>query len=52
MPILIDGHNLLYAVRGITEGQIVSEIQLCSLISDYFRQTKQRGEIIFDGYRS
>jgi predicted RNA-binding protein with PIN domain len=49
MPILIDGHNLLYAVKAMTEGQVLSEVQLCSLISGYLRQIKQRGEIIFDG---
>lgn len=49
MPILIDGHNLLYAVKAMTEGQVLSEIQLCNLISSYLRQTKQRGDIIFDG---
>jgi predicted RNA-binding protein with PIN domain len=49
MPIVIDGHNLLYAVKSITEGQILSEVQLCKLISGYLRQTKQRGEVIFDG---
>jgi len=49
MPILIDGHNLLYAVKAMTEGQVFSEVQLCSLISGYLRQTKQRGEVIFDG---
>jgi len=49
MPILIDGHNLLYAVKAMTEGQIISEVQLCKLISGYLRQTKQRGEVIFDG---
>ena len=49
MPILIDGHNLLYAVKAMTEGQVLSEVQLCKLISGYLKQTKQRGEIIFDG---
>ena len=49
MPILIDGHNLLYAVKAMTEGQVLSEVQLCKLISGYLRQIKQRGEIIFDG---
>ncbi len=49
MPILIDGHNLLYAVKAMTEGQVLSEVQLCKLIGGYLRQTKQRGEIIFDG---
>jgi predicted RNA-binding protein with PIN domain len=49
MPIVIDGHNLLHAVKAMTEGQILSESQLCKLISGYLRQTKQRGEIVFDG---
>ena len=49
MPIVIDGYNLLHAVKSMTEGQVLSEIQLCSLISGYLKQTKQRGEIIFDG---
>jgi predicted RNA-binding protein with PIN domain len=49
MPILIDGHNLLHAIKAMTEGQVLSEIQLCAFVSRYLRQTKQRGEIIFDG---
>ena len=49
MPILIDGHNLLYAVKSITDGQIHGEIQLCNFLSDYLRQARQRGEIVFDG---
>ncbi len=49
MPIIIDGHNLLYAVKAMTEGQVLSEVQLCKLISGYLKQTKQRGEVIFDG---
>jgi predicted RNA-binding protein with PIN domain len=49
MPILIDGHNLLHAVKAMTEGETFDEAQLCGLISGYLRQTKQRGEIIFDG---
>jgi predicted RNA-binding protein with PIN domain len=49
MPILIDGHNLLHAVKAMTEGQVLSEVQLCKLIGGYLKQTKQRGEIIFDG---
>ena len=49
MPVLIDGHNLLHAVKSMTEGQIHNEIQLCGLISGYLKQTKQKGEIIFDG---
>ncbi len=49
MPVIIDGHNLLHAVKAMTEGQVLSEVQLCALIGGYLRQTKQRGEIIFDG---
>jgi predicted RNA-binding protein with PIN domain len=49
MPILIDGHNLLHAVKAMTEGETFDEAQLCTFINGYLRQTKQRGEIIFDG---
>jgi len=49
MPILIDGHNLLHTIKAMTEGQILKEVQLCKLVGRYLKQTKQRGEIIFDG---
>ena len=49
MPIIIDGHNLLYAVKSMTDDQIISELQLCNLISRYLKSIRQKGEIIFDG---
>ncbi len=45
---LFVGGTPLY-LKAMTEGQILSESQLCNFLSDYLRQTKQRGEIIFDG---
>jgi predicted RNA-binding protein with PIN domain len=50
MPIIIDGHNLLYSIRKTNEDlQSISDIQLCRVIGGYFKLTGEKGEIIFDG---
>lgn len=48
--LIIDGHNLLWAVQGTSEeSKSISDIQLCQLVGRYLKQTGESGEIIFDG---
>jgi predicted RNA-binding protein with PIN domain len=50
MPVIIDGHNLLWEVRDIDEYyHRMDEIQLCYILSRYFSRIEDSGEIIFDG---
>ena len=50
MPIIIDGHNLLHSIRKIDEEfEPISDVQLCWILSRYFKLTREKGEIIFDG---
>ncbi len=48
--IVIDGHNLLWAVHALADSPHVSdEVDLCRIISRYLRLVGERGEIVFDG---
>ena len=48
--IVIDGHNLLWAVQEMAGGpQLRDEVGLCHMISRYLRIVGDRGEIVFDG---
>jgi len=49
--IVIDGHNLLWAVDQMPEGRDESrdEVWLCRAISKYLQMVGDRGEIVFDG---
>lgn len=48
--IVIDGHNLLWAVQGRADGAgVEDEVALCRLISQYLRSISESGEIVFDG---
>ena len=50
MPFIIDGHNLLHSILKTTpEGEPISDIQLCRLVSRYLQAVGERGEIVFDG---
>jgi len=50
MPLIIDGHNLLWAVQKAGEGaESISDVQLCWIVGRYLKQTGESGEIIFDG---
>jgi len=50
MPLIIDGHNLLWAVQKAGEGaESISDIQLCWIVGRYLKQTGESGEIVFDG---
>ena len=48
--IIVDGHNLLWAVQKLSEDfKSISDLQLCYIISRYLKLTGEKGEIIFDG---
>ena len=49
MPVIIDGHNLLWAVQGIEDDSSLTDIGLCRILDRYFAIVKQQAEIIFDG---
>ena len=48
--IIIDGHNLLHSISKVGgDYGVLSELQLCLIISRYLRQNGESGEIVFDG---
>ena len=48
--IVIDGHNLLWAVHEMTGGSGISgEVALCHMISRYLKLASDVGLIVFDG---
>ena len=48
--IVIDGHNLLWAVQGSAGSpEVRDEIHLCRLIGRYLERITDAGEIVFDG---
>ena len=49
MPVIIDGHNLLWAVQNTEEQKSITDITLCRLLDSYIGLVKQNAEIIFDG---
>ncbi len=50
MPLLIDGHNLLWAVQGVADdAEEVSDVKLCYIIGRYLVLIGEVGEIVFDG---
>jgi hypothetical protein len=49
MPVIIDGHNLLWAVQSIEDDPSITDIGLCRVLDRYFGLAGLNGEIIFDG---
>lgn len=48
--VIIDGHNLLWAIQGMGEGpEEISDVGLCRAVGRYLKQIRDAGEIIFDG---
>ncbi len=48
--ILIDGYNLLWAIRQTGEGAgSLSDVELCRILGKYLKQIGEAGEIVFDG---
>jgi predicted RNA-binding protein with PIN domain len=47
---IVDGNNLLWALHERFDGrEIVSEIDLCRVLSRYFALTAEEGQVVFDG---
>ena len=50
MPVIIDGHNLLYSIQKTPEEfESVTAVRLCRIVGMYLKVTSENGEIIFDG---
>jgi hypothetical protein len=50
MPLIIDGYNLLHSIHKADEdSDVISDTQLCRIVDTFLTQTRQKGEIIFDG---
>jgi len=48
--VIVDGHNLLWAVQGMAHGpEEISDVGLCRAVGRYLKQIKESGELIFDG---
>jgi predicted RNA-binding protein with PIN domain len=47
--ILIDGYNLLWAVKQTGQTGLPDDVELCRILGRYLKQIGQSGEIIFDG---
>ena len=47
---IIDGNNLLWALHeSLGEREITNEIELCRVLSKYFGQVDEIGQVVFDG---
>jgi predicted RNA-binding protein with PIN domain len=50
MPIIIDGHNLLWSVRKTDEDQdSPTDLQLSHILARYLKIVGEKGTIVFDG---
>jgi len=49
MQIIIDGHNLLWAIQNAEENTSIIDISMCRILDVFFGLTRQNGEIVFDG---
>ena len=50
MPLIIDGHNLLWAIQKTSEdSESITDVQLCRIIGRYLKLVGKKGEIVFDG---
>ena len=49
MPVIIDGHNLLWSIRNIEDDSSITDAGLCKILDGYFGETREKAEIVFDG---
>jgi predicted RNA-binding protein with PIN domain len=50
MPIIIDGHNLLWSIQQENEDSgSLSDGQLCRIVDRFLQLTAEKGQIVFDG---
>lgn len=48
MPYLIDGHNLIPFINGMSLDQLDDELRLIDLLETYFRKVRKKATIFFD----
>lgn len=48
MPYIIDGHNLIPKIRGLSLREIDDEIQLIKLLQDFCQRSRKKVEVYFD----
>jgi predicted RNA-binding protein with PIN domain len=48
MPYIIDGHNLIPKVPGLSLGDIEDEVGLIKVLQDFCRQERKKAEVYFD----
>jgi predicted RNA-binding protein with PIN domain len=49
MPLLIDGYNLLRAIQDQFDRSDIAEAELCMLLREYLRRSREHAFVIFDG---
>jgi len=50
MPVIIDGHNLLWAIQGMGDKyEAITDVRLCHIVGRYLKTIGEQGEIVFDG---
>lgn len=48
MPLIVDGHNLIPRIPGLSLSQIDDEMQLVDLLQEYCRLARKQVEVYFD----
>ena len=48
MPFLIDGHNLIPHIRGLSLSQLDDELVLIDLLNSYFKKERKNAVVFFD----
>ena len=43
MPVIIDGHNLLWAIQNTEDGTSITDAALCRILDSYFGLVGDRG---------
>ncbi len=49
MPVIIDGHNLLWSIHNSEDSKSVTDAHLCRILDTYFGLVREKAEIVFDG---
>jgi predicted RNA-binding protein with PIN domain len=49
MPVIIDGHNLLWSIKNTEDFASITDAGLCRILDSYFGLVGEKAEIIFDG---
>jgi predicted RNA-binding protein with PIN domain len=50
MPIIIDGHNLLWMLqKSSKDPDSISDLKLCHIVARYLKLVSEKGHIVFDG---